>query len=107
MIGLSENAATKVLELIEKRPNPTQGLRVGVRGGGCSGFTYFLEFAETGNKGDKELDSHGVTLFIDPKSFLYLMGTEVDYVDTLGQAGFKFNNPNARRTCGCGESFSV
>jgi iron-sulfur cluster assembly protein len=107
MIGLSEDAATKVLELISKRPNPTDGLRVGVRGGGCSGFTYFLEFSESSNKGDKELESHGVTLFVDPKSYLYLMGTEVDYVDTLGQAGFKFNNPSARRTCGCGESFSV
>ena len=107
MVGLSEAAAEKVHELISKRPNETAGLRVGVRGGGCSGFTYFLEFAEAANKGDKELDSHGVTLFVDPKSYLYLMGTEVDYVDNLGASGFKFTNPNARRTCGCGESFSV
>jgi iron-sulfur cluster assembly protein len=107
MIGLSENAAVKVIELIASRPNVTEGLRVGVRGGGCSGFTYFLEFAESPNKGDRELDSHGVKLFVDPKSYLYLMGTEVDYVDGLGGAGFKFTNPNARRTCGCGESFSV
>ena len=107
MIGLSENAADKVRELIEKRPNEAQGLRVGVRGGGCSGFTYFLEFAEGPNQGDRELESHGVQLFVDPKSYLYLMGTEVDYVDNLGQSGFKFTNPNARRTCGCGESFSV
>jgi iron-sulfur cluster assembly protein len=107
MIGLSENAAVKVIELIASRPNVTEGLRVGVRGGGCSGFTYFLEFAESANKGDRELDSHGVKLFVDPKSYLYLMGTEVDYVDGLGGAGFKFTNPNARRTCGCGESFSV
>jgi iron-sulfur cluster assembly protein len=107
MIGLSENAASKVIDLIDKRPNETQGLRVGVRGGGCSGFTYFLEFAANANKGDKELDSHGVTLFIDPKSYLYLMGTEIDFVDGLGGSGFKFTNPNARRTCGCGESFSV
>jgi iron-sulfur cluster assembly protein len=107
MIGLTENAATKVVELIASRPNETEGLRVGVRGGGCSGFTYFLEFAETANKGDRELESHGVKLFVDPKSYLYLMGTQVDYVDSLGGAGFKFTNPNARRTCGCGESFSV
>jgi iron-sulfur cluster assembly protein len=107
MVGLSETAAEKVREMIVKRPNETSGLRVGVRGGGCSGFTYFLEFAESANKGDKELDSHGVTLFVDPKSYLYLMGTEVDYVDNLGSSGFKFTNPNARRTCGCGESFSV
>ena len=107
MIGLSETAAVKVVELIENRPNATQGLRVGGRGGGCSGFTYFLEFAESANKGDRELESHGVKLFVDPKSYLYLMGTEVDYVDGLDGAGFKFTNPNARRTCGCGESFSV
>ncbi|MEE2788794.1 MAG: iron-sulfur cluster insertion protein ErpA [Myxococcota bacterium] len=107
MIGLTETAATKVIELIENRPNETQGLRVGVRGGGCSGFTYFLEFAEAANKGDRELESHGVKLFVDPKSYLYLMGTQVDYVDSLAGAGFKFTNPNARRTCGCGESFSV
>ena len=107
MIGLSETAAVKVRELISKRPGETQGLRVGVRGGGCSGFTYFLEFAEAPNQGDRELDSHGVKLFVDPKSYLYLMGTEVDFVDSLSGAGFKFTNPNARRTCGCGESFSV
>lgn len=107
MIQLTESAAEKVRELILKRPSPTEGLRVGVRGGGCSGFTYFLEFAEAANKGDREVDSHGVILFVDPKSYLYLMGTEIDYVDSLAGAGFKFQNPNARRTCGCGESFSV
>jgi iron-sulfur cluster assembly accessory protein len=107
MIQLTESAAEKVRELIVKRPSQTDGLRVGVRGGGCSGFTYFLEFAESANKGDREVDSHGVTLFVDPKSYLYLMGTEIDYVDSLAGAGFKFQNPNARRTCGCGESFSI
>lgn len=107
MIGLTEAAATKVREMLSKRTTPTEGLRVGVRGGGCSGFSYFLEFAEAPGKGDRELESHGVKLFIDPKSFLYLMGTEVDYVDSLAGAGFKFQNPNARRTCGCDESFSV
>lgn len=107
MLQLTENAAEKVRELIEKRPNVTRGLRVGVRGGGCSGFTYFLEFAEDAGKGDRTLESFGVKLFIDPKSYLYLMGTEIDYVDSLAGAGFKFQNPNARRTCGCGESFSV
>lgn len=107
MISLTENAASKVKELIASRPHQTDGLRVGVRGGGCSGFTYFLEFAETQGEDDRAIDSHGVKLFVDRKSFLYLMGTEVDYVDGLGGSGFKFQNPNARRTCGCGESFSV
>lgn len=107
MIQLTPHAAEKVRELIAKRENPESGLRVGVRGGGCSGFQYFLEFADAGHKGDRELDSHGVKLFVDPKSFLYLQGTEVDFVDSLGGSGFKFSNPNAKRTCGCGESFSV
>ena len=107
MIELTTNAADKVKEMISKRMTVTQGLRVGVRGGGCSGFQYFLEFAEAANNGDREVESHGVKLFVDPKSFLYLQGTEVDFVDSLGGAGFKFQNPNARRTCGCGESFSI
>jgi len=107
MIGLTENAAEKVRELIQARPSPTAGLRVGVRGGGCSGFSYFLEFADGPNKGDRELTSYEIKLYIDPKSYLYLMGTQVDFVDSLGGSGFKFENPNAKRTCGCGESFSV
>lgn len=107
MIKLTENAANKVTELLKTRPTPTVGLRIGVRGGGCSGFTYFLEFVEGSRKGDRELESHGVRLFIDPKSYLYLMGTEVDFIDDLSGAGFKFANPSARRTCGCGESFSI
>ena len=106
-VSLSETAAEKVRELIKSRPNETSGLRVGVRGGGCSGFTYFLEFAGSPNKGDRELESHGVPLYVDTKSYLYLMGTQVDYVDGLAGAGFKFTNPQAKRTCGCGESFSV
>jgi iron-sulfur cluster assembly accessory protein len=107
MITLTENAAVKVRNMISNRDQPTEGLRVGVRGGGCSGFSYFLEFAAEIADGDRELESHGVKLFIDRKSYLYLMGTEVDYVDDLHQSGFKFSNPNAKRTCGCGESFSV
>ena len=107
MIKLTENAANKVAELLKARPTPAIGLRLGVRGGGCSGFTYFLEFVEASGKGDRELESHGIKLYIDPKSFLYLMGTEVDFVDNLSGAGFKFTNPSARRTCGCGESFSI
>ena len=107
MISLTENAAKKVQGMLEARDENTIGLRVGVRGGGCSGFSYFLEFADTKSDSDRELDSHGVKLLVDRKSYLYLMGTEVDYVDRLSESGFKFNNPNAKRTCGCGESFSV
>ena len=106
MIVLTEIAAKKVMELLADRPNQI-GLRVGVRGGGCSGFTYFLEFAEEIMERDRELESHGIKLIVDSKSYLYLMDTEVDFRDDLTGAGFKFNNPTARRTCGCGESFSV
>ena len=107
MITLTENAAKKVHTLISSREDPTGGLRVGVRGGGCSGFSYFLEFTQSGSDEDREIESHGVKLFVDRKSYLYLMGTEVDYIDDLHESGFKFVNPNAKRTCGCGESFSV
>lgn len=93
--------------MIAAREQPTAGLRVGVRGGGCSGFSYFLEFTEQPGKSDRELESHGIKIYVDSKSFLYLSGTQVDYVDSLTGAGFKFVNPNARRTCGCGESFTV
>ena len=107
MITITPTAAEKVKVLLASREEPAQGLRVGVRGGGCSGFSYFLEFAQAPQEGDRELETHGVKLFVDNKSYLYLMGTEVDYVDGLAGAGFKFQNPNAKRTCGCGESFSV
>ena len=85
----------------------TLGIRAGVRGGGCSGFTYYLDFVSETGEADRELESHGVTIVVDRKSFLYLMGTEIDFVDELNNSGFKFSNPNAKRTCGCGESFSV
>ncbi len=104
MITLTEIAANKVKELLDKKEET--GVRVGVNGGGCSGFTYKLDF---GNKREKDrvVESHGVEIYIDTKSYLYLMGTQIDYVDELLQSGFKFVNPNAKRTCGCGESFSV
>ena len=106
MITLTEIAAKKIVELLTDRPNQI-GLRVGVRGGGCSGFTYFLAFAEEVTASDRELESNGIKLVVDMKSYLYLMGTEISYLDDLSGSGFKFNNPSAKRTCGCGESFSV
>lgn len=104
MITLTENAAKKIkLLLLEKEET---GIRAAVQGGGCSGFTYHLKF-DNQNEKDKVIKDHGVNVYIDPKSFLYLMGTEIDFVDDLNQSGFKFVNPNAKRTCGCGESFSI
>jgi len=104
MITLTEFAASKIKTLLTEKKET--GIRAGVQGGGCSGFTYRLEFDNT-KEGDKIIESHGVQLYVDPKSYLYLMGTEIDFVDDLNQSGFKFVNPNAKRTCGCGESFSV
>jgi len=105
MISLTENAASKIKSLLESRDDI--GIRPGVRGGGCSGFTYNLEFADAKRKSDRVIEDKGVSIYVDPKSYLYLMGTEIDYVNELNQSGFKFSNPNAKRTCGCGESFSV
>ncbi len=105
MISLTESAALKVKSMLENRSDI--GVRPAVRGGGCSGFTYKLEFVSAKDSKDREIESNGVMLYVDPKSFLYLMGTEIDYIDDLNQSGFKFVNPNAKRTCGCGESFSV
>ena len=81
--------------------------RVGVKGGGCSGFSYKLELAKEEREGDRVIEDKGVKLYVDKKSYLYLIGTEIDWIDDLLQAGFKFVNPYAKRTCGCGESFSV
>ena len=105
MITLSDSAASRLLDMLNSRDDI--GVRPGVRGGGCSGFTYNLEFASEERPGYRVIESKGVKLYVDSKSFLYLMGTEIDYVDELNQSGFKFVNPNAKRTCGCGESFSV
>jgi len=104
MITLTEFAASKIKTLLTEKKET--GIRAGVQGGGCSGFTYMLQF-DNSKKSDKIIESHGIQIYIDPKSYLYLMGTEIDFVDNLNQSGFKFVNPNAKRTCGCGESFSV
>ena len=104
MITLTELAAEKIKTLLEDKEET--GIRAGVRGGGCSGFTYNLKF-DNPESSDRIIESHGVNIYIDPKSYLYLMGTQIDFVNELNQSGFKFSNPNAKRTCGCGESFSV
>lgn len=106
-VSLTELAAQKVRELLEQRGTLEQGLRVGVRGGGCSGNSYFMEFCEAPEAGDEVVRAHGVTLVVDPKSALLLSGTVIDYVSGLMGSGFKFNNPNVRHSCACGESFSA
>ena len=107
MISLTPVAAEKVKELLTGRGTPEIGLRVGVRGGGCSGNSYFMEFCEAqAAAGDEVVESNGVKLVVDLKSMVLLGGTEIDYVEGLMGAGFKFNNPNVRHSCACGESFS-
>ena len=107
MITLTPIAATKVQDLLKQRGTPEIGLRIGVRGGGCSGNSYFMEFCEAESAGDEVFDANGVRLYVDLKSAVLLTGTEIDYVEGLMGAGFKFNNPNVRHSCACGESFSA
>ncbi len=108
MITVSENAKQHALNLIknENRPEDTF-IRVGVAGGGCSGLSYKLEFDTLLKEGDQIFEDKGIKIVVDKKSFLYLIGTELDYSGGLNGKGFVFNNPNASRTCGCGESFGV
>ena len=106
-LTLTPLAAGKVRELLEERGTPALGLRLGVRGGGCSGNSYFMEFCEAESPGDQVFESHGVRLIVDSKSLVLLGGTEVDFVSGLMGSGFKFNNPNVRHSCACGESFSA
>jgi iron-sulfur cluster assembly protein len=107
MITLSATAAEKVKALLEQRGTPEIGLRIGVRGGGCSGNSYYMEFCEAEAPGDETVETNGVKLVVDLKSMVLLGGTEIDYVEGLMGAGFKFNNPNVKHSCACGESFSA
>jgi iron-sulfur cluster assembly protein len=108
-VTLTEKAATEVKRILEEQKLPEDTiLRVGIRGGGCSGFEYSLGFDKTVDElNDEVADCHGIKVAVDRKSLLYLEGTAVDYYDGLEKRGFVFNNPNATRSCGCGSSFSV
>ena len=109
MIKVSDTAKAKVIELMRDDGfNPDQDyIRVGVKSGGCSGLSYDLKFDKASEEGDKIFEDNGVRIIVDKKSFLYLIGTTLEYSGGLNGAGFMFNNPNANRTCGCGESFSL
>ena len=107
MISLTERAAEKIKEMLNDRGLEGYALRVGVIGGGCSGFQYRLEFDNKKQDNDEVLDSHGVKLYVDTRSMLYLAGSQIDYEDDLLGGGFKFINPNVTGTCGCGQSFSA
>ena len=103
----TDNAANKVKQLIEEEGNPELKLRVFVSGGGCSGFQYSMAFENGAGMMDKVFDMEGLKVYVDATSLMYLTGARVDYVETLEGAGFKFENPNVKSTCGCGSSFNV
>jgi iron-sulfur cluster insertion protein len=103
----TDNAANKVKELIEEEGNPELKLRVFVTGGGCSGFQYGFTFDEEVNEDDTTMEKNGVKLLIDPMSYQYLLGAEIDYSEGLEGSQFVIRNPNATSTCGCGSSFSA
>ncbi len=103
----TESAAAKVRELIAEEGDENLKLRVFVSGGGCSGFQYGFTFDDTVNEGDTEVEKDGVSLLIDPMSFQYLVGAEIDYTEGLQGSQFVIRNPNATTTCGCGSSFSA
>ena len=107
MLTMTDKAQGKVKEILEGQPEPYAGLRVQVVGGGCSGFQYHMGFEKHANTGDEVIDLSGFKMFVDRGSLIYLDGTEIDYVEGLTASGFKFNNPNVKTTCGCGESFQV
>lgn len=103
-IEITEAAAQEIAKQRDKRGNPDAMIRIGIRGGGCTGFTYVFEWAEQVRPTDHVIRAYGVAVVVDPKSLVYLGGMQLDYVRGMMGHGFKFNNPNAKGSCGCGES---
>ncbi len=106
-MSLTDAAADRVRHLVSTREDPVLGLRIGVRKGGCSGMAYTMEFAAEKEPFDEVVDDKGATVLIDAKALMFLIGAEMDYVESKLQSGFVFNNPNEKGRCGCGESFTV
>ena len=107
MISVTPVASTKVREIMAQQSPAPNALRVAVVGGGCSGFQYHMAFETQTNDSDNVYDFSGLRVLVDQMSEMYLDGVEIDYIETLEGAGFKFNNPNVKSTCGCGSSFTV
>jgi iron-sulfur cluster assembly protein len=107
MISLTDKAAIKVREILGNEKKEDHALRLGVKGGGCSGFSYTLNLDNLFAKSDQVFEDKGVKIVVDAKSYIYLTGTEIDYVENLSGSGFSFANPNAARSCGCGSSFQA
>jgi iron-sulfur cluster assembly protein len=106
-IEISEKAAARIRALSAEKATPKGGLRLGVKGGGCSGLSYFIDWASEPARFDQVIEREGARVFVDPKSAVFLQGTTVDWQQTLMQTGFVFRNPNVKSACGCGESFTV
>ena len=106
-VGIGDSAVPRLKALLTERQTPNAGLRIQVKGGGCSGLAYHMEWAEGPGARDKIFERDGVRVFVDPKSYLYLMGTELIFEETLMASGFKLQNPNVKAACGCGDSFAV
>jgi len=106
-VTLTSTAVAKVKEIMAQQDPMPAGLRIGVAGGGCSGFSYSMNFENSAGMMDKVFNFDELKVFVDATSLMYLQGCVVDYVETLEAAGFKFDNPNVKSTCGCGSSFSV
>jgi|SRR5579872_6282001 len=106
-IELTPHAIDKVKEIMSQQNPEPQGLRVSVVGGGCSGFSYQMNFENQSNGIDKVFEFSGLKVFVDQASLMYLNGTKIDFVESLEGSGFKFENPNVKNTCGCGSSFTV
>jgi iron-sulfur cluster assembly accessory protein len=107
LMTLTDAAAERVKQLMAKADKPIVGLRVGVKAQGCSGMSYFVEYAEEKKKFEEVIEDKGVTLLIDPAATMFLIGSEMDYKEDKLQSGFTFSNPNEKGRCGCGESFHI
>ncbi|HHM02571.1 MAG TPA: iron-sulfur cluster insertion protein ErpA [Caldithrix abyssi] len=107
MIEVTQKAVSKIREIMREENKAESFIRIGIKGGGCSGFTYVLDIDDQKTEGDQLYEYGDVKVIIDSKSVVYLAGTQLDYTDGLNGSGFVFNNPNAAKTCGCGNSFAV
>ena len=107
IISLSENAASRIKEIMSSAEKDSIGVRVGVKSGGCAGMSYVLEYAKETKPNDEVIEDKGVKVFIDPAATMYLLGTEMDYKKEEFSSSFVFNNPNETERCGCGESFKI
>ncbi|HUX80393.1 MAG TPA: iron-sulfur cluster assembly accessory protein [Alphaproteobacteria bacterium] len=107
LLTITESAAQRVKTLLGSRGKPAYGIRIGLKSKGCSGLSYTLEFADEAGPYDEVIEAHGVKVLIDPKAVMFLMGSQMDYVEDKLSSGFVFENPNEKGRCGCGESFHV